>query len=196
MEFRSVGGSGLRVSLAGLGCNNFGGRIDETRRAVVSAALDAGITLFDTADIYGGAPVGGAPRRRARRAPRRCRRRDEVRDADGRRAVLGRRIAAVRDARRRGEPAPPRYRLHRPVPDARARPDDTDRGDARRAERPRAPGQGALPRFVELHRLADRRRRLDGAVAGSSASCPRRTSGACCGARSNARSCRRASTSA
>ncbi len=55
MEFRSVGGSGLAVSLAGLGCNNFGGRIDEdATRAVVSAALDAGITLFDTADIYGG----------------------------------------------------------------------------------------------------------------------------------------------
>jgi aryl-alcohol dehydrogenase-like predicted oxidoreductase len=55
MDFRSVGGSGLRVSLAGLGCNNFGGRIDEDEtRAVVSAALDVGITLFDTADIYGG----------------------------------------------------------------------------------------------------------------------------------------------
>jgi aryl-alcohol dehydrogenase-like predicted oxidoreductase len=55
MEFRSVGGSGLRVSVAGLGCNNFGGRIDQKEtNAVVSAALDAGITLFDTADIYGG----------------------------------------------------------------------------------------------------------------------------------------------
>jgi aryl-alcohol dehydrogenase-like predicted oxidoreductase len=55
MDFRSVGGSGLRVSLAGLGCNNFGGRIDaDATRAVVAAALDVGITLFDTADIYGG----------------------------------------------------------------------------------------------------------------------------------------------
>ena len=55
MDFRSVGGSGLRVSLAGLGCNNFGGRIDQAATdAVVAAALDAGITLFDTADIYGG----------------------------------------------------------------------------------------------------------------------------------------------
>jgi aryl-alcohol dehydrogenase-like predicted oxidoreductase len=55
MDFRSVGGSGLRVSLAGLGCNNFGGRIDaDATRTVVAAALDAGITLFDTADIYGG----------------------------------------------------------------------------------------------------------------------------------------------
>jgi len=49
-----LGGSGLAVSVVGLGCNNFGGRIDlERTRSVVHAALDAGITLFDTADIYG-----------------------------------------------------------------------------------------------------------------------------------------------
>jgi aryl-alcohol dehydrogenase-like predicted oxidoreductase len=49
-----MGCSGLRVSLVGLGCNNFGGRIDlEATRAVVHRALDAGITLFDTADSYG-----------------------------------------------------------------------------------------------------------------------------------------------
>ena len=55
MEFRPVGGSGLQVSLAGLGCNNFGMRIDaEATDAVVHAALDLGVTLFDTADIYGG----------------------------------------------------------------------------------------------------------------------------------------------
>jgi aryl-alcohol dehydrogenase-like predicted oxidoreductase len=42
------------VSVVGLGCNNFGGRVDLAgTRAVVEAALDAGITLFDTADIYG-----------------------------------------------------------------------------------------------------------------------------------------------
>lgn len=45
----------LEVSVIGLGCNNFGGRIDAHQTAqVVSAALDAGITFFDTADIYGG----------------------------------------------------------------------------------------------------------------------------------------------
>ncbi len=54
MEFRNLGRSGLRVSAIGLGCNNFGGRIDlEASRRVVHAALDAGITLLDTADIYG-----------------------------------------------------------------------------------------------------------------------------------------------
>jgi aryl-alcohol dehydrogenase-like predicted oxidoreductase len=53
METRQIGG--LTVSLVGLGCNNFGMRIDAERtQAVVDAAIDAGITLFDTADIYGG----------------------------------------------------------------------------------------------------------------------------------------------
>jgi aryl-alcohol dehydrogenase-like predicted oxidoreductase len=45
----------LEVSVVGLGCNNFGGRVDEDgTRAVVDAALEAGVTFFDTADIYGG----------------------------------------------------------------------------------------------------------------------------------------------
>ena len=53
METRTIGS--LEVSLVGLGCNNFGMRCDEERSAaVVHAALDAGITLFDTADVYGG----------------------------------------------------------------------------------------------------------------------------------------------
>jgi aryl-alcohol dehydrogenase-like predicted oxidoreductase len=55
MRYRSLGQSGLHVSVVGLGCNNFGGRLDLDRtREVVDAALDAGITLFDTADVYGG----------------------------------------------------------------------------------------------------------------------------------------------
>jgi aryl-alcohol dehydrogenase-like predicted oxidoreductase len=52
MEQRKLGG--LDVSVAGLGCNNFGRRLDlDGTRAVVDAALDAGVTLLDTADIYG-----------------------------------------------------------------------------------------------------------------------------------------------
>jgi aryl-alcohol dehydrogenase-like predicted oxidoreductase len=55
MDYRRVGTSGLKVSEIGLGCNNFGGRLDQAgTTAVVHAALDAGVTLFDTADIYGG----------------------------------------------------------------------------------------------------------------------------------------------
>jgi len=55
MKYRGVGKSGLQVSVVGLGCNNFGMRTDlDGARSVIHAALDAGITLFDTADIYGG----------------------------------------------------------------------------------------------------------------------------------------------
>jgi aryl-alcohol dehydrogenase-like predicted oxidoreductase len=51
----------LRVSVVGLGCNNFGGRVDAAgTRAVVDAALEQGVTFFDTADTYGG--KGGSER--------------------------------------------------------------------------------------------------------------------------------------
>jgi aryl-alcohol dehydrogenase-like predicted oxidoreductase len=54
MTYRQLGPSGLTVSTVGLGCNNFGARMaDEDVPRVVHAAIDAGITLFDTADVYG-----------------------------------------------------------------------------------------------------------------------------------------------
>jgi len=58
IEYRNLGASGLRVSTIGLGCNNFGraGTASESQEgtdAVIDAAIDAGVTLFDTADIYG-----------------------------------------------------------------------------------------------------------------------------------------------
>ncbi len=54
MTYRPLGRSGLMVSTVGLGTNAFGSRIDEQQtRAVVDAALDAGVTLFDTSDTYG-----------------------------------------------------------------------------------------------------------------------------------------------
>jgi len=54
MEKRRLGQSNLEVSAVGVGCNNFGGRTDfEGTRAVVHRALDLGVTLFDTADVYG-----------------------------------------------------------------------------------------------------------------------------------------------
>jgi len=55
MKMRRLGDSGLKVSEVGLGCNNFGMRIGQDEAtAVVDAAIDAGVILFDTADIYGG----------------------------------------------------------------------------------------------------------------------------------------------
>jgi aryl-alcohol dehydrogenase-like predicted oxidoreductase len=54
MQQRTLGQSGLQVSAVGLGCNNFGGRTDfAATQAVVHRALDLGVTLFDTADVYG-----------------------------------------------------------------------------------------------------------------------------------------------
>jgi aryl-alcohol dehydrogenase-like predicted oxidoreductase len=54
MRMRRLGNEGPEVSVVGLGCNNFGMRVDlDGTRAVVDAALDAGVTLLDTADTYG-----------------------------------------------------------------------------------------------------------------------------------------------
>ncbi|HEY8003730.1 MAG TPA: aldo/keto reductase [Phenylobacterium sp.] len=54
MKLRRLGTSGLKVSEVGLGCNNFGMRIDQkATQEVVDAAIEAGVTFFDTADIYG-----------------------------------------------------------------------------------------------------------------------------------------------
>jgi aryl-alcohol dehydrogenase-like predicted oxidoreductase len=56
MRYRPLGNSGLIVSVVGLGCNNFGRRLDaDQTRAVVDAAIETGITLLDTAELYGGA---------------------------------------------------------------------------------------------------------------------------------------------
>src|SRR5215207_3548225 len=54
MRYRALGVDGPQVSVVGLGCNNFGRGVDEAgTKAVVDGALDAGITFFDTADVYG-----------------------------------------------------------------------------------------------------------------------------------------------
>lgn len=54
MKYRRLGRSGLSVSVVGIGCNNFGARLDAGgTQAVVDAAIDSGVTLFDTADAYG-----------------------------------------------------------------------------------------------------------------------------------------------
>ncbi|PKQ03967.1 MAG: aldo/keto reductase [Alphaproteobacteria bacterium HGW-Alphaproteobacteria-11] len=61
MRFKTLGNSGLKVSVVGLGCNNFGMKIDQAATDnVVGKALDLGITLFDTADVYGN--KGGSER--------------------------------------------------------------------------------------------------------------------------------------
>ena len=59
MQQRNLGRSGLQVSVVGLGCNTFGANVDQAgATAIVNRALDLGVTLFDTADSYGG--MGGS----------------------------------------------------------------------------------------------------------------------------------------
>jgi aryl-alcohol dehydrogenase-like predicted oxidoreductase len=54
MQLRNVGQSGLRVAKVGLGCNNFGQSLDAPKsKRVIDAAIDAGVTFFDTSDVYG-----------------------------------------------------------------------------------------------------------------------------------------------
>jgi aryl-alcohol dehydrogenase-like predicted oxidoreductase len=77
MRERRLGASGLAVSVVGLGCNNFGRRMDRSAvAAVVDAAIDCGITLFDTADTYG--DPRGASEELLRAALRANGRRDDV----------------------------------------------------------------------------------------------------------------------
>ena len=85
MQKRKLGSSGPEVSLVGLGTNNFGGRIDlAASRLVVDKALDLGVTLIDTADVYGN--KGGSEEcsgTNPRAAAQGCRAGDQVRPADG-----------------------------------------------------------------------------------------------------------------
>ena len=116
METRSIGK--LDASVVGLGCNNFGGRIDEAAtKQVVDAALDAGITLFDTADIYGGTlseeylgRALGSRRDEAIVATKFGGPIDEERKGGASAAYIARAV--------RRQPAPARHRSHRPVPAA------------------------------------------------------------------------------
>ena len=164
MRYRPLGQSGLLVSVIGLGCNNFGSRLDvDGTRAVVDAAIDAGITLLDTSDTYGG---GGSERALGEILGSR---RDQVvlatkfghQNADmgygpaagakGGRAYIRR---AVTESLRLAA-----HRLHRPVPAAHPGPGDPGRGDHRCAARAGRRGQGQVHRPFELLRLAAGRRR-------------------------------------
>ena len=151
----------LEVTLVGLGCNNFGMRIDEERSAaVVHAALDAGINFFDTADVYGG------NRSEQYLGKALAGRRDEV-------VIATKFVAPIDDDPShagaapgvggrggRRQPAAPRHRPHRPVPAARARSQRADRGRRSPPRPPRARREGARDRQLQLLRRADRRRRV------------------------------------
>jgi aryl-alcohol dehydrogenase-like predicted oxidoreductase len=107
MKTRKIGS--LTVSLAGLGCNNFGWRIDaQATAAVVNATIDAGINFFDTADIYG---------------------KGQSEEYLGR--ALGHRrqgmIVATKFGMKMDEDNPAGNRLHRPLPNPSAGPSSAHR---------------------------------------------------------------------
>ena len=116
MTYSQLGGSGLTVSTVGPGCNNFGARMaDDDVPAVVNAAIDAGITLFDTADVYGNCGGSETPAGQGARHPSsRGHHRDQVRfrHAGGQRAGLGRpRFTALHPDRDGGKSPPAQYGL-------------------------------------------------------------------------------------
>jgi aryl-alcohol dehydrogenase-like predicted oxidoreductase len=128
MRYRRLGRSGLAVSVLGIGCNNFGGRIDAARSAeVVGAALDHGVTLFDTADVYGASPgaseeaLGAALGKRRDEAVIATKFGMDTRGANGPDwgALGGRRYivrAAEASLRRLGTDYIDLYQIHRPDP--------------------------------------------------------------------------------
>jgi len=121
MNTRRIGA--LDVSVVGLGCNNFGGRIDEAAtKGVVDAALEAGINFFDTADVYGGTKseeflgrVLGSRRDSVLIATKFGIKLDDARPGGGRPEYI--RQAAEDSLRRLGTDRIDLYQIHRPDPE-------------------------------------------------------------------------------
>ena len=195
MTYRPLGSSGLMVSAVGIGCNAFSRRVDQDGVVeILDAAQDVGVTLLDTADIYGAGP--GASEELLGHALEG--RRDEfvvatkfgmdmqgANGADhgvrGSRRYIRRAVEA--SLRRLQTDHIDLYQLH--APDDVTPIEET----LARAHRARPRGQGALHRLLELRRLAGRRRRLDlthGRATSASSRC--RTATPCSTASSRTRS--------
>ena len=152
MEQRNLGRSGLIVSAVGLGCNNFGGRMDmAATRAVVHKALDLGVTFFDTSDTYGnrgaseeylGRALGRTGGTISCSLPNSAVRWTVKGGCRAPRAAIS--CSAVEASLKRlGTDYIDLYYQH--IGD----PPHADRGDAARARRSRAAGQGALHRLLD-----------------------------------------------
>ena len=188
MRQRNVGT--LRVSAIGLGCMGmsfaYGAPQEEAGLATIERALALGVTLLDTADVYGPGDERAARRRGDRRPPRRGRAGDEVRQRLARRRAAHQRSARVRALGVRGQPAATRRRRHRPVLPAPRRPEHADRGDGRRD------GRARRARARSATSACPRRPRTRSAARTPCTRSPRcRPSTRCGRATSRRRSCRR-----
>ncbi len=196
MEHRHLGRSGLKVSEIAYGnWITHGSQVEEDAAvACVNAALDVGITTFDTADVYAGTRaeevLGRALHGPAARGPRDLHQ-GLLADRSRRRTTAACRASTSCECMQRLA-APAADRLRRPLPGAPLRPRDAARGDAARLRRPRPPGQGALRRRLGVARrrrsaraVEHRRRRW-----ASTGSCPTSRSTRCSGGSSRPRSCR------
>ena len=134
---RVLGRTGIRVSPLGLGTMVLGawGNTDHDECVrVIHRALDAGINLVDTADVYAAGESEEIVGARAEGQARRRRAGDEVPRTDGLRRQRAGQLEALDHAGDRGQPAPARHRPRGPVPDPPARSRHGDRGDDRRAD--------------------------------------------------------------
>ena len=162
MEHRRLGRSGLKVSAVGIGCNNFGGRMDGGDAGGRRRGHRLRASRCSTRPTCTATSNRKSARRSARRqAPardrcdevRRCRWADVLERGGSRRYIV--QAAVEASLMRLGTDYIDLYQIH--APGCR----DADRGDARALGRSRASRQGALHRLLEFHRLADRRCRLD-----------------------------------
>ena len=153
LNYRRLGRSGLKVSELSLGSwTTYGGSVDNAEAiAIVRRAFELGVNLFDTADVYVrgaaetvlGEALSDLPREQLVIATK-CMGR--VWDGPLGAGLSRKHIFDALDQSLRRL----RHRLHRPLPAARARQGRTARGDAARVRGPRALGQGALRRVLEL----------------------------------------------
>ena len=164
MEYRLLGGSGLKVSVLTMGTMTFGGKgpfakvgnasLDEVRR-LIDLVADAGVNLIDTADVYSaggsealiGEAMGG--KREARHADR-----HQGAILDGQRAERPRSFALAFDRGLRSEPEAAAHRRDRPLSGPSVGRADAARGDDGGARQSRSRRQGALHRLLEFFRLA------------------------------------------
>ncbi len=132
MEYRQLGASGLTVSVVGLGCNNFGGRVDLERTARRRGRRPGrGHHLAGhRGHLRRPGRVGDLPRPGPQGPPGPGRAGDQVRHGHGQARMGGARLPPLYPPGRRGQPAPAADRLHRPLPVPLSRPPDAARGDA------------------------------------------------------------------